>query len=517
MRLPRPARLLAGRAARAALDGLDERYRLFGRVRRESSRVTPSHHSFFWGRLAAVSFAVLLLSGIVLSLFFVPDKADVVYHGPYGNLRGAHVSRAYKSVLDITFSVRGGLLLRQVHHWAALLFLMSMTLHMARTFFTGAFRKPRETTWLTGAVMLIVALVEGYTGYAMLDDLLSGQSVRIFSGVLLSIPLFGTWLHWMVFGGEYEGDLWLPRFFFGHVFVLPAVLGTLIAVHLGLVWYQRLTHMPGPGAREHTIVGFRAVRHFGGRTLAYAACAVGVMTIMGGILQIEPVWLWGPYSPAEVSTFVQPDWYLGYVIGALKLFPAWTIHLGPYTVPAPFWPAAVMPLGMLFLLAVYPYAERVTTKDHGLRNLLQRPRDAPVRTALGVFAVTFYLVLMVCGADDFLASMFEVPFEWIVWGGRVGVFVVPLTAAVIAYRVCAGLRRRDADALEHGVPTGLLEERPDGTFTELRVPPGGVDEEGRPIPLAYGGVPVTRRVPPGPERRTGGNSASGTQDGHDRG
>lgn len=484
------ARALAGRVA----EGLDQRYRLAGRVRRESSRVTPGHHSFFWGWLALFAFVVLVVTGTILAFFFVPDTTDVIYHGPYDNLRGVHMSRAYRSVLAISFEVRGGLLIRQVHHWAALVFVAALTVHMLRTFFTGAFRKPRELAWFTGALLLIVALVEGYTGYAMLDDLLSSQSVRIFSGLLLSVPAVGTWLHWMVFGGEFEGDLWITRFFTGHVFVLPGVFVALLAAHLALVRYLRHTQFRGPGARERTLAGARAVRGFGARTLAAGLCVAGVLAIMGGIFQIEPAWLWGPYIPANVSTTVQPDWYLGYVIGALKLFPGWSIHLGPYTVPAPFWPGVVLPAAMLALLAVYPYLERLCTGDRDRHNVLERPRDNPGRTALGTAALTLYLVLLVVGGDDVLAIAFNVPFPWLVWAGRVGVFVLPPIAYLLTRKVCLDLQARDRDALERGIRTGFLEGRPEEGFVELRRPPGGVDREGRPVPLGYGGAGIDRRV-----------------------
>jgi ubiquinol-cytochrome c reductase cytochrome b subunit len=484
-----------GRAiAQRIAEGLDQRYHLSGMVRTESSRVSPRQHSFFWGGLALYSFVALVLSGSVLALFFVPDTTEVAYHGQYDNLRGLYMSRAYRSTLMLSFQVRGGLFIRQVHHWSALVFIAAIVLHMFRVYFTGAFRKPREITWLVGVALLMFTLVESFTGYTMLGDLMTGQSLRIFSGLLLSIPVVGTWLHWVVFGSEFDGDLWVSRFFVGHVFLLPAILVALIVVHLALVWYLKHTQFPGPAARESNVVGHRAAPGAATRTIANGLCVFGVLALLGGFFQIEPVWLWGPYIPADISTLVQPDWYLGFVIGALKLFPPWDIQLGGYMIPAPFWPGIVLPLVMFLLLFAYPFLEQRFTKDRRPHNLLQRPRDNPVRTGLGAMAITFYLVLFLAGGDDAIAIAFNVPFELLVWVGRIGVLVLPPLAYLITHRICRELQRADRDVLERGVRTGLLQELPDGSYVELRQPPGGVDHEGRPVPMPYGGARVDRSV-----------------------
>ncbi len=480
--------------AKRLVEGLDARFHLSGSARKESSHVFPKHPSFFWGELALYSFVVLVLSGTVLALFFVPDTTEVVYNGPYVPARGLHMSRAYDSALMISFEVRGGLFIRQMHHWAALVFVASIVLHMFRNFFTGAFRRPRELTWVTGVALFVIALVEGYVGYSMLDDLLSGMGVRIVSGLVLSVPVIGTWLHWMIFGSEFQGDLWISRFFLAHVFLFPGLIIALIAVHLGLVWYLKHTQFPGPGARESNVVGERTVPGFLTKTLANGLSVFGVIALLGAIFQINPIFLWGPYTPAASSTGVQPDWYVGFLIGALRLFPPWDIPLGHYRVVAAFWPGIFLPLVMFLVLAVYPFIEQWVSGDRRMHNLLQRPRDNPIRTALGAMAIAFYLVLLGAGGDDVVAIALNVPIEWLVWAGRVGVFLLPAIAYVVTYRICRGLQRADRDVLERGVRTGLLAELPDGVFVELRQPPGGVDHEGRPVPLAYGGARVGRDV-----------------------
>jgi ubiquinol-cytochrome c reductase cytochrome b subunit len=488
--MSRLGRALAARVA----DGLDQRYRLAGSVRKETSHVFPKHHSFFWGEFALYSFIVLLLSGTYLALFFVPDTTEVVYAGPYLPAQGLHMSRAYESALALSFEVRGGLFIRQIHHWAALLFVASIVLHMFRNFFTGSFRRPREATWVGGVALLALAILEGYAGYSMLDDLLSGLGVRILSGLLLSVPVAGTWLHWIVFGGEFDGQIWISRFFLGHVFLIPALLIALIAVHVGLVWYQKHTHFPGPGARESNVVGERAVPGFGTNTVANGICVVAVIGLLAGVFQINPVFLWGPYTPSASSTFIQPDWYAGFLIGGLRLFPRWDVHLGPYTVPAPFWPGLVLPLLMFALLAAYPFLEQRFMHDRAQHQLLQRPRDNPVRTAIGAMGITFYLVLFASGATDAVSAAFDIPFEVLVWAGRVGLIVLPPLAYQMTKRVCVGLQRADRDVLARGVRTGTLQQRPGGVFVELRRPPGGVDAQGRPIPLIYGGARVDRAL-----------------------
>jgi ubiquinol-cytochrome c reductase cytochrome b subunit len=473
-------------------NGLDERFHLAGSVRKETSHVFPKHHSFFWGEFALYSFIVLLVSGTWLALFFVPDTADTVYHGAYVPAQNVHMSRAYESALNISFDIRAGLFIRQIHHWAALLFVSSMVLHMYRNFFTGAFRKPRELTWVGGVALLLLSILEGFIGYSMVDDLLSGLGVRIFSGILLSVPVIGTWLHWMVFGGEYDGHIWISRFFVGHVFLLPGLLFALVAVHVGLVWYLKHTQFPGPGARETNVVGERTLPGFGSKTVGNGLGVVAVVTLLAGLCQINPVFLWGQYDASASSSGVQPDWYAGFLIGGLRLFPRWDIHLGRYTVPAPFWPGLVLPLVMFTLLAVYPFLERWWTRDRRPHQLLERPRDNAGRTGVGAMAIAFYAVLLGSGAIDVVAVGFNIPFERLVWAGRVALFVLPPVTYCVTVRICRGLQRHDRDILRHGLHTGILKAHGDGVFLELRQPPGGVDHAGRPIPLTYTGA----RIPP---------------------
>jgi ubiquinol-cytochrome c reductase cytochrome b subunit len=472
----------------------DDRMLLNPWLRRTLNKVYPDHWSFLLGEIALYSFVVLLLSGTYLTFFFDASMTEVVYEGSYAPLRGVEMSAAYDSTLQLSFDVRGGLFMRQVHHWAALLFVASIVVHLIRIFFTGAFRRPRETNWLIGVVMLVLALLMGVTGYSLPDDLLSGTGLRIISAILLSIPVIGTWAHFAVFNGDYVGTEIIGRFYIAHVLLIPAILLGLIALHLLILVKQKHTQFPGPGRTEHNVVGNRLFPTFAGKATGLFFVVFGVCAALGGLVQINPVWLWGPYNPAQVSAGSQPDWYIGFLDGSTRLFPAWDINLpGDYTIPALFWPTVVIAGLMFTVLALYPIIERKLTKDEASHHLLQRPRDVPVRTSLGVMGLTFYLVLMISGGNDVIAEKFDISLNAMIWVGRIGMMVLPPIAYVVTYRICLGLQQHDREVLEHGIETGVIRRLPSGEFIEVHQPLGPVDDHGHGT-LAYGGAPVPKRM-----------------------
>lgn len=492
-------------ASRAAhvLDGLDQRYRIAGGLRRRFNQVFPTHWSLFLGMAALYSFIVLVLSGIYLTIFFDPSMERVTYDGTYENLRGIDMSRAYASMLHISFEVRGGLFIRQLHHWAALVLMAAMVTHMFRTFFTGAFRTPRRAIWVIGVVMLFVGFLEGFTGYSLPDDLLGTTGLRIASGFIMSIPVIGTWAHWALFGGEFPGTEIIPRIYSIHVLLLPGVLIALIALHVGLVWHQKHTQFPGVSTTrgrtvvhhtEGNVVGVRVVPAFATRAGAFFAFTVGILAIMAGVFQINPIWNYGPYNPVHVSAGSQPDWFVLYMDGMLRIFPPWDIRIGDYTIPAAFWASPAF-LPMFYVIAgMYPWIEQRFTKDRSRHNLLQRPRDVPVRTSLGVMAISFYAVLLLSGSNDHIAYFFNVSLNATIWAGRTGLLVLPPIAYWVTYRWCLGLQRSDRAVLEHGIETGIVRRLPHGGFVEVHQPLGGVDRAGHPIPLVYQGAPVPKRM-----------------------
>jgi ubiquinol-cytochrome c reductase cytochrome b subunit len=419
---------------------------------------------------------------------------EVVYEGSYAALRGVEMSAAYDSAMDLSFDVRGGLFIRQVHHWAALLFVASIIVHLLRIFFTGAFRRPRETNWFIGVGLLVLALLEGFTGYSLPDDLLSGTGLRIASSIVLAIPVIGTWAHWAVFDGDFVGEQIIGRFYIVHVLLFPALLLALIALHLLMLVKLKHAQFPGAGRTEHNVVGIRLFPTFAAQSVGLFFVVFGTIAALGGLVQINPVWLWGPYNPAQVSSASQPDWYIFFLDGSSRLFPAWDINLpGDYTIPALFWPTLVLP-GILFtLLAAYPIIERRLTGDTVSHQLLQRPRDVPVRTSLGAMAIAFYLVLVFSGSNDVIAEKFDISLNATTWIGRIGLILLPPIAYVLTYRICLGLQQHDREVLEHGIETGVIRRLPQGEFIEVHQPLGPVDEHGHGT-LAYGGAPVPKRM-----------------------
>jgi ubiquinol-cytochrome c reductase cytochrome b subunit len=481
------------RLGKAAVE-FDDRLIVAGPLRRTLNKVFPDHWSFLLGEIALYAFIILLLTGTYLTFFFDASMREVVYEGSYAPLRGVEMSAAYESTLGLSFDVRGGLFIRQMHHWAALLFVAAIVVHLLRIFFTGAFRRPRETNWLIGVVLLILAIGEGFAGYSIPDDLLSGTGLRIMSAIILSIPVIGTWAHWAVFNGDYVGEFIVGRLYIAHVLLIPAIMLALIAVHLLVLVKQKHTQFPGPGRTEHNVVGNRLFPTFAGKATGLLFIVFAVCAALGGLVQINPVWLWGPYNPAQVSSASQPDWYVMFLDGTSRLFPAWDLNLpGNYTIPALFWPTVVV-AGIIFtVLALYPMIERTLTKDTASHHLLQRPRDVPVRTSLGVMALVFYVVLLLSGGNDVIADKFDISLNAMTWAGRIGIIILPPIAYVLTYRICLGLQKHDREVLEHGIETGVIRRLPHGEFIEVHQPLGPVDEHGHGL-LAYGGAPVPKRM-----------------------
>ncbi|WP_067663983.1 cytochrome bc1 complex cytochrome b subunit [Nocardia miyunensis] len=482
-------RTLAGQA-----DSADQRYRAANFAKRSINKVFPTHWSFLLGEIALYSFIILLLSGVYLTLFFDPSMTEVIYHGGYQPLRGVSMSRAYESALNISFDVRGGLFVRQVHHWAALLFTASMIVHLCRIFFTGAFRKPREANWVIGSVLLILAMFEGFFGYSLPDDLLSGTGLRAaFAGITMGTPVIGTWLHWLMFGGDFPGTIIIPRLYIAHVLLLPGIMLALIAAHVALVWYQKHTQFPGPARTERNVVGARIVPVFAADQGAFFMFTLGIVAAMGGVLQINPIWNMGPYNPSQVSAGTQPDFYMMWTDGFLRLFPAWELYPFGRTIPGPF-AVAIMMTVVFGLLIGYPWIEKRLSRDRAPHNLLQRPRDVPVRTAIGAMALTFYVVLTLACVNDIIAFKFNISLNATTWAFRIGLLIAPPLAYMLAYRMCVALQRSDRAVLEHGIETGIVRRMPDGEYIEIHQPLGPVDEHGHPIPLEYQGAAIPKKL-----------------------
>ncbi len=459
------------KAASKPLAALDERLTISNFMRRNLRKVFPDHWSFMLGEIALYSFVVLLLSGVFLTLFFKPSMAEIVYEGSYVPLRGVPMSEAYASTLDISFDVRGGLLMRQIHHWAALLFVASMTVHMFRVFFTGAFRKPREINWSIGAILLLMGLGAGFTGYSLPDDLLSGTGLRIIEGIVLSIPIVGTYLSFLVFGGDFPGEDIISRLYIAHVLLVPGLILALVTAHLMILWYQKHTQWAGPGRTNENVVGYPLFPVYTAKAGGFFFIVFGVLVLMSAVIQINPVWLWGPYDPSQVSAGTQPDWYIGWLDGMLRVMPSLEWVIGGYTLSLNVLiPAVIMPGVLTMALVLYPSIEKFATGDNEVHHLLDRPRDVPVRTGIGVAAILFYGMLWLSGGNDFIATIFQVPVNAITEVMRFGLFVIPAIGFVVARRWAIGLQHRDLDTVLHGRETGIIQMTPDGEFYEVHEP-----------------------------------------------
>ena len=472
---------------------VEERFGMSGSIRNQLNKVFPDHWSFMMGEIALYSFIILILTGTFLTFFFDASMAEVRYNGSYIPLDGVQMSRAYASTLHISFDVRGGLVMRQIHHWAALLFMASMTVHMFRVFFTGAFRKPRELNWLIGLGLITLGLVEGFAGYSLPDDLLSGTGLRIAEAIIQSIPVIGSWAAFLVFGGKFPGTEIIGRLYIVHVLLVPGILAAMIGGHMALLIKQKHTDFPGPGRTEQTVAGERMYPTYGLKAGGFFFIVFAVCSALGGLAQINPVWLFGPYNPAQVSSGSQPDWYIGFLDGSTRLFPSWEIRLWHHTIPPLFWPTVVLP-GVLFTLAgAYPFLEAKLTKDRDRHNLLQRPRDVPVRTGLGAMAIAFYAVLLISGGNDLIAKAFDISLNAMTWGGRIALLVAPPLAYSVTYLICLGLQRHDREVLEHGIETGIIQLLPNGEFIEVHQPLGPVDDHGH-GELRYAGTAVPKKM-----------------------
>jgi len=403
----------------------------------------PDHWSFLLGEVALYAFIVLVATGTYLTFFFHPSLADTVYHGTYAPLHGQKMSEAYKSVVDISFHVKAGLLIRQTHHWAANVFVAAIVLHLMRIFFTGAFRKPRELTYTVGLLLLFTTLLEGYLGYSMVDDLLSGMGLAIGYGVALSIPFVGGNLALLLWGAPYPGDpSFESRMYIAHVFLFPALIALLITIHLVLVASRH--HTQFRRSRKSTERKLLGVPMFPGqapRSLGLLLGVAALLFLLGGLVQINPIWLWGPYHVAESTNGAQPDWYLGWLIGALRLVPNFDVVIGGYTVvPNPFWGGALFPLVVLGVLMAWPWLEARVTGDHGYHNVLDRPRDAPGRTAFGAAFLSWVFLIFFAGSADRIYLFLNWSYATQIWIYRVLVFALPLFVFFVTRKVCRELQ-----------------------------------------------------------------------------
>jgi ubiquinol-cytochrome c reductase cytochrome b subunit len=431
------------------------------------NKVFPDHWSFMLGEIALYCFIILVLTGTFLTFFFDASTSESIYRGSYGPLNGVEVTDAYRSVVELSFDVRAGLVMRQIHHWAALVFIAAIVVHLCRIFFTGAFRRPREINWIVGVSLLLLAIFNGFTGYSLPDDLLSGTGLRIAYSLALSIPLIGTWIAFLIFGGEFPADQIIGRLLVTHIMIVPALIIALLSVHLALVWRQKHTQFPGPGQTESNVVGSKFWPTYTAKSIGLFFAIFAVLCLLGGLVQINPVWLYGPFEPQQVSSPAQPDWYLGWVEGAIRLFPAWELRAFGYEIPNPFYPAVLLP-GLTFTaLYAWPFLEARFTGDHSPHHLLDRARDHPMRTALGAATLTFYLVIFTAASNDLIAKWFRVPVLTMTQVFRLLLLLLPPLVGYVVYRLMKALATSGVRRFSE-MPLSALRGKYAG-----KAPPGG--------------------------------------------
>jgi ubiquinol-cytochrome c reductase cytochrome b subunit len=464
--------------------------------RRVQTVLFPNRWSRMLAWIVLASLSVTIVSGVYLALYFNPSMSEVTYHGPVDYLRGLVTTRAYASGLDISFGVRGGLFVRQLHSWAASLFIASLLASLATAFFTGLFRTPRRRAWAVGALLLPLGVFEAYTGVLLLDDGQSGTSLRMVSGYTLTVPVLGTRLSEMLFGSEFPGTHIVGRLYLIHL-VLPGIMLGLVALVAVPLLRHRRPGSPGDSGSCHTSRRrrFRAAMP----AIAVSTLTAGVLAILAGLAQVNPIWLYGPANTANAAGTSTPPWYFGWVDGAVRLWPAWDIHVGGYTIPAPFWPSVVL-LGTSFAaLVLYPWIERRITRDDAPRARPQRPREAPGRTALGVGVVVLYGCLQLAGGTDVISSAFHLSADEVYWTLRFAVLILPPLSATVTYRICRWLQQRDRAILETGAETGaetgIIHRLPSGGYREAHRPLTALDDRDRLRELEHAGVP---RTPPPP-------------------
>ncbi len=463
---PVPSR--GARFTGAAANYIDERTSISGLVKELGRKIFPDHWSFMLGEVALYSFVVILLSGTFLTFFFQPSMAVVTYQGSYVPLKGIEMSAAYSSSLNISFDVRGGLLFRQIHHWAALLFIAAIGLHMLRVFFTGAFRKPREINWFIGFILFVLAMAEGFTGYSLPDDLLSGNGLQIINGIIKGIPVVGTWISYLLFGGEFPGTKLVALFYSVHILLLPAILVAALGAHLLLMIINKHTQFAGPGRTNDNVVGVPIMPIFAAKAGGFFFVVFGVIVLIASFFTINPIWTYGPYDPSPVSAGTQPDWYIGFADGMLRLIPpGWEVVFFNHTYSFNIIVITVILIAFLAIVATYPFVEAWITGDKREHHIAERPRNAPTRTAIGAAGVTFYAVLWAAASSDLMATHFKVTIEGVIHVLQVLFFLGPVLAFFITKRVCLGLQKKDREIALHGYESGRIVRLPGGEYIEV--------------------------------------------------
>ncbi len=421
---------------------LDTRLGSAAFTKKALKKVFPDHWSFMLGEICVYAFIVLLITGTFVAFFFNDSDAPTKYVGTYSPLAGRTVPTSYASVMNISFGVPLGLLIRQMHHWAAIVFTGAIFFHMSRVFFTGAFRKPRELNWIIGVTLLLLAIIDGFSGYSLPGDAVSGAGLRIAASVAQAIPVVGTSLSYGFFGGKYPTDIMTSRLYIVHVLFVPLAIVGAMSLHLGILWRQHHTQFAGPGRTERRLVGSSLWPYYAMKSIGLLAATFAVIAFLGGFFAINPIWMYGPYDPWTVASPAEPDWYVAWLDGALRIGPPWAITLFHHTIGPLFFSALLMPGAMFAVIYAWPYIEARVSGDRSPHNIDQMPYDAPWRLGIGVAGLAFLTDLGFSASDDVQARLFNIPVETLMYVYRWGALVAPLVLGPLAVAIGFELRAR---------------------------------------------------------------------------
>jgi ubiquinol-cytochrome c reductase cytochrome b subunit len=412
--------MIVGRIARF----FDDRFGSNAAVRFAVTKIFPDHWSFYLGEFALYAFVLLVATGVWLTFVYDPSPAA-----------------AYDSVVALSRATPVGYLMRQVHHWSAVVFVAAILLHMARIFFTGAFRKPRESNWVVGFTLLILASLTGFTGYSLPYDVLSGTGLRIADSVLLAVPLFGGFLENVFNGGSFPGPLLLSHLYTFHVYFLPVSIAALLTAHLGMMVFQKHTQFAND---PENVVGRRMWPDYALRAGAAFAMTVGVILALASTLEINPIDEYGPYNGWTVPNPAVPDWYAAFLDGALRLGPAIELRVFGHPIPALFWPGIVMPTIVLAVLACWPWIDARMIGDARAHDVLEPASDRPWRVGFGCAIVCAGVLLTLAAGDDQQALALHVSVESLL---RVYQFLVPFGSLAVGW--LAFVLARDVGVRRH--------------------------------------------------------------------
>ena len=301
------------------------------------------------------------------------------------------------------------------------------------------------------------------------DDLVSGTGLRIAYSILLAVPGVGTYLAFWIFGGNFPGEIVLSRFLILHALVIPGIILAMVGAHLFLLVRQKHTQFPGPGRTENNVVGSPMFPVFMGKTTGFFFLVAGVTALLSAFVQINPIWLFGPYDAAKISYAVQPDFYMGFLDGALRIAPAWqTVAFGhniPWEVT---FPALILP-GLIFGLAyVWPALERKITGDNEIHHLLDRPSQVPIRTASGAAVLALTVVLFIASSTDVIANFLHVSLNTILVAMRVLTVIVPPIAFYVTMKICQELR--DVDNASRRKTPNMVSRTAEGEYVAVPAP-----------------------------------------------